>query len=377
MYTLYLYERSMALHTQRENDAQHLSATGRRQGPAAAPLVGTIALVIVVTLVGLLYSAGIFPSSAGTGSSPSASTTPAHQTVSDTKASATASATSEDPSTTATPTSVKPAPVEDTSPLDSSASAQIQEATTDGIYTKAPAGFVATPTYQHLCDAVTAFERKGYDLGFILVDIASGRTISYNAETRFYPASSIKAAYCAAVYETQTYTTSAAALEQTIVNSSNDAYHQLIDTYGTKMYGDWLTSHGAPIAGADAYTYFYPNISATELLSIWKEIYRFGTSDQPAAQDFTTLLAQTNHSGWGALLRDNYTVWSKAGWYPDDGSGLQATADAGVIFSDCGDYVCAVLSDAPDNFAALTPVLDALNAAHGKMCRGSSALLAS
>lgn len=140
------------------------------------------------------------------------------------------------------------------------------------------------------------------------------------------------------------------------------------------MYGSWLQSR-APEAAQEAYGYNYPHISATGMLNCWREVYRFGTSSEPGASLLAGCLARTNHSAWGALLRDRFTVWSKPGWYPtNEGLASTATADNGIVFSDCGDYAVAVLSDAPSDFDSLLPVLDALNAAHGKMCGGSSAL---
>jgi hypothetical protein len=117
-------------------------------------------------------------------------------------------------------------------------------------------------------------------------------------------------------------------------------------------------------------------MSANGMLGCWKEIYRFGTSGEAGSDLLTSCLAQSNHSAWGGLLRDRYTVWSKPGWYPaNEGLASTATADNGIVFSDCGDYAVAVLTDAPSDFDALMPVLDALNAAHGKMCGGSSKLV--
>lgn len=268
-------------------------------------------------------------------------------------------------------------PAEDESALDTSTGAKVTTfATSGGISVTAPDGFANTPTCKHLEDAVAAFTAKGYHLGFSMVDLKTGRGASYNADQRFYPASSIKAIYCTAILESTSggAASSADTITKCLVDSDNDSFRALLKTYGYTVYGNWLKSR-APEAAQEAYTYNYPHISAAGMLNCWKEIYRFGTSGEAGASLLTGCLAKTNHSALGALLRSRYTVWSKPGWYPtNEGLASTATAEGGIVFSDCGDYAIAVLSDAPSDFDSLLPVLDALNAAHGKMCGGSSAL---
>ena len=271
----------------------------------------------------------------------------------------------------------KAAPQEDTTALDTGAGAKVTTfATSGGISVTAPAGFESTPTCRHLQDAVAAFTARGYHLGFAMVDLKTGRGASYNASQKFYPASSIKAVYATAILESTHggAASSSGAITKCLVDSDNDAFRTLLKTYGYRVYGSWLQGR-APEAAQEAYGYNYPHISAAGMLNCWREVYRFGTSGEPGASLLSGCLARTNHSAWGALLRDRFTVWSKPGWYPaNEGLASTATADNGIVFSDCGDYAVAVLSDAPSDFDSLLPVLDALNAAHGKMCGGSSAL---
>lgn len=268
------------------------------------------------------------------------------------------------------------APQEDATPLDTGAGAKVTTFSAGGISVTAPEGFASTPTCRHLQDAVAAFTAKGYHLGFAMVDLKTGRGASYNADQKFYPASSIKAVYVTAILESTHggAAASADAITKCLVDSDNDAFRTLLKTYGYNVYGSWLQSR-APEAAQEAYGYNYPHISAAGMLNCWREVYRFGKSGEAGASLLTGCLARTNHSAWGALLRDRFTVWSKPGWYPvNEGLASTATADNGIVFSDCGDYAVAVLSDAPSDFGSLLPVLDALNAAHGKMCGGSSAL---
>lgn len=243
----------------------------------------------------------------------------------------------------------------------------------DGILATVPEGFTETTAYIKLVDAIDDFESHGYSLGFSLLDLNTGRSLNYNADTAMYPASSIKAAYVAMVYETHGGAAGMSSVaENCIVNSDNESFHRLIQTFGLSSYANWLIDNGAENAGKIAYIHYYPNISSTELSNVWQEIYRYGVSGEKGSEEFTGFLAQSNHTSMGGLLRNRYTVWAKPGWYPADGTNSEATVDAGVVFSDCGPYVFVVMSDAPEDFTAMFPLEDALNAAHGCMCGGSS-----
>ena len=200
----------------------------------------------------------------------------------------------------------KAAPQEDTTALDTGAGAKVTTfATSGGISVTAPAGFESTPTCRHLQDAVAAFTARGYHLGFAMVDLKTGRGASYNASQKFYPASSIKAVYVTAILESTHggAASSSGAITKCLVDSDNDAFRTLLKTYGYNVYGSWLQSR-APEAAQEAYGYNYPHISATGMLNCWREVYRFGTSGEPGASLLTGCLARTNHSAWGALLRD-------------------------------------------------------------------------
>lgn len=249
------------------------------------------------------------------------------------------------------------------------AGAALETATSaQGVTTNAPEGFVQTSASAQLDQAIADFESRGYMLGFALVDVETGRSIAYNADEPRYPASSIKAAFCTFVYETNG-PVSEGAVKTCIIDSSNEAYHSLIRTYGQQPFSEWLMPM-APNAAGNAAAHFYPWISPNEFLVVWQEIYRYCSSDEPGAAELAGYLGSTTTTAWGELFRGDWEVWAKAGWYPSTAE--RATCDCGVVFSDCGPYVVVVMSDAPEDFEALKPVLDALNVAHGKMCGGST-----
>ena len=272
----------------------------------------------------------------------------------------------------------RPALVEDDSPFD--AGAPTAEVTSDaGVRVVAPEGFAGTASARRLDDVVRAFREGGYRLGFALEDLSTGRTLSYGTNEIFYPASSVKAVYCTMALEQggdAAVAASGPTVENCLVNSDNDAFRSLIASYGYDDYAAWMERFAPESASQAAYKN-YPTMTAAGMLSCWKETARFCTSGEPGSAFLADCLSQTHSSCLGGLMRDRYTVWSKPGWYYgfDGEDSAPSTCDCGLVRSDCGDYVVAVLSDAPGDFDALMGVVDALNAAHGKMCGGSSALL--
>ena len=241
-----------------------------------------------------------------------------------------------------------------------------------GVTVTAPEGFLDTAAFQRVEDEIAALTESGYHVGVVMRDLATGNSITYNTDERLYPASSIKATFCAAACEANGGPGgSAATMEQCLVYSSNEAFEELIGTYGLYMHAAWLQAHGAPDAASDADYWYYPDISAGELAAAWEEIYRYGTSGEAGGTELAGYLGRTESSPIGELLRGEYEVWSKPGWFPDNGE-LVATNDAGIVFSDCGAYEMVVMTSISSNLDGLLPLIDALNAAHGTMCDGAT-----
>ncbi|WP_248921899.1 class A beta-lactamase-related serine hydrolase [Olsenella intestinalis] len=362
-----------------DTTARHAAAddaTGAAE-KSRAPRVAAVA-VACVAAIGLAAVAYLLSpaSPLTTHASQEAASQPQVREASAPDASATATAAAGASATPDAPQ--RPALVEDDSPFD--AGAPTAEVTSDaGVHVVAPEGFAGTTSAHRLDDVVRGFREGGYRLGFALEDLSTGRTLSYGTNEIFYPASSVKAVYCTMVIEQggdAAVAASGPTIENCLVNSDNDAFRSLIAGYGYDDYAAWM-GRFAPESASQAAYKNYPTMTAAGMLSCWKETARFCTSDEPGSSFLADCLSQTHNSCLGGLMRDRYTVWSKPGWYYgfDGEDSAPSTCDCGLVRSDCGDYVVAVLSDAPGDFDALMGVVDALNAAHGKMCGGSSALL--
>lgn len=242
--------------------------------------------------------------------------------------------------------------------------------TDDGLTVTAPEAFLDTDELAEVQRQIHALEQdRGASVSVVLLDLQTRRGITYNADVSRYPASSIKAVYCTWVYESHGNVGELSAVaENCLVNSDNDAYHELLDAYGQSAYASWLASRGAPVAAEQADYYYYPNLPASELATLWEETWRFGTSGEPGADELARYLAQTYNSPIAGELRDTCEVWSKPGWYPLDENNVPASNDAGVVFSAEGPYVMVVMTDLSSDLDALRPLIDALDAAHTCMC---------
>ncbi|HJA29932.1 MAG TPA: hypothetical protein IAA15_10275 [Candidatus Olsenella pullicola] len=245
--------------------------------------------------------------------------------------------------------------------------------TTDGITVTGPAGFSETEEFQRVEDEIEKVHQDGHDLGIVLLDLHTGRGLSYGAGEQRYSASTAKALFCAMIYERHgTAGGNARLVEGAVVDSSNEDYFALFHHYSEEEFFDWLATSGAPNATEPAQAEHYLWISAAETAECWEHIWRWWLTGAEGADELAGLLGRTRHSAMGGLLRQRYDAWCKPGWYEEDWLNIAATNDVGVVFSDCGPYVLVVMTDYGSDFEPLFPIIDALNACHGALCGGST-----
>lgn len=240
---------------------------------------------------------------------------------------------------------------------------------------KAPRSFESSTQLTLLEQAVSAFESRGYGLSFVVYDLNTGNEISYKADTLRYSASSVKGPYCLALYSTAEKNgqelNASALVRPTLEVSNNTTYFQLRATYGDEVFRSWLEDLGIEPDRAQKMTEnSFMDVSANEMCDIWTQGYFYLVSGSAGATELGSYLSAPWNSVIHALVDGTYQSWSKPGWYP--GGEDSATNDAGIVRSDCGDYVLVMLTTAPEDFEALMPVADALNAAHGAIAGGAT-----
>lgn len=258
-------------------------------------------------------------------------------------------------------------------------------ATIDGSAAIATSGFTLSADAQSAVQSQIAnFTDGGYTASFVLADITTGRTIAYNADAQIYSASSAKAPYLMSLFSTGTVdlntvyqpTDAQAATIQKKVdvvlrNSDNDAYDWLYNTYGLDCFNTWAAQAGAASTMVPEYG-GYMFTSARDMAKLWTAGYGFLFAGQTsgaqnvapeAVQWLSSEMTNSLNSNIHAALGGVDTVYTKAGWINGEG-GFYALNDAGLVASQSGAYVLAVLTDACGRNDLLTGLISTLDAVH-------------
>lgn len=234
-----------------------------------------------------------------------------------------------------------------------------------------------------LSQAIYNIKQNGYEVGFALYDVNTGISITYNADSAFYSASSIKGPYVVSLvrYELGSSASSESKrISNILLWSDNDSYSSLRDAYGDSCFASLANASGATSIAATGATEDIQNAmasqsgsngtaitdnkyefySANQLLALWRESYSFLTSSDPGAEWLTEQFDSPEISAISTAASSIGTTWSKAGWYPEEAAGYGTTVDAGVIRTNTGDVVLAVLTNDPEDFATLESIVSPL-----------------
>lgn len=238
-----------------------------------------------------------------------------------------------------------------------------------------------------LRQATDVIEDAGYKVGYVLLDVNTGATISYNADTAFYSASSLKGPYVTALarYGLGDGIESLSGLvSATIEQSDNVAYAILRGSNGNDVMRQLVDEAGAenlPAAAATSdidsamqtlsvtsiadnnYEFVTPN----QLLSMWVLCGQYLASDEPGAAYLASEFAIPETSAIRYVGRAFGSTWSKAGWYPSEGGSLSTTVDAGVVREETGDVVLVVMTNKGSDFSVIDSIALELLELHERM----------
>lgn len=221
---------------------------------------------------------------------------------------------------------------------------------------------VSSGTLTSINSALSAFTQRGYDVGFVAMNVSTGEGVCYNADTVFYSASTVKGPYVASVCfsDPSALDTRHSQIERILYYSSNDDYRNLHNSYGTGPMYSWCASAGVPtsIAGG-LYTYYSPR----QLAMLWLQNYSFFTGSS-VGRRLQTLYQNPQISPIHTTLGSRYTTQSKAGWIGE--SGYNAANDAGIVYGSKGAYVVAIESNAPAQLWLLNGLASAIDAAQSQ-----------
>ena len=233
-----------------------------------------------------------------------------------------------------------------------------------------------------LNNALTYYETNGYDVGYLLMDLGTGRGIAGNLDSSIYGASSFKGPFCTYIAEKEmssdidkVKSTRREQIENTIIWSDNTSYSKLRRLFGTDGMEEWLGEAGVATSLVDDTS--FPHYTARQSALMWLKIYHYLTdSDSSTAQWLSDTFAKTEVS----FLRNGALGTTSAGhidWLPSEDSGQEealeeAEVDSGEeLASDEGDTAqtdAAGAADGEGEAEAVDPVAAAIaeDAADGR-----------
>lgn len=197
-----------------------------------------------------------------------------------------------------------------------------------------------------LMGALAAAWNRGETVGFVMVDTSTGISLALNADTSVYGASTFKGAYVTYLFQELIekgrlrYDDVGWLMEQTVVHSNNLSYELLRQRYGYAGFKQWLSQVGA---GHLAHEY-YPFTTARTLEAIWTKIYAYEQSGGAYVGRWRSIFSHSDYSAFYEALGGGATVFSKPGWYPNDGVHTALNDGAIVCQKDGSTYIVAMLT---------------------------------
>ncbi len=187
-----------------------------------------------------------------------------------------------------------------------------------------------------LNNALVYFDTNGYNVGYLLMDLGTGRGIAGNLDATVYGASSFKGPYCTYVAQNElpsdiddVRSSRREQIENIILWSDNTSYGRLRSTFGDDGMAEWLADAGVDTSLLN--DTYYPHYTARQSALMWLKIYTYlGTADSSVAQWLSDTFSNTEVS----FLRNGALGTTSAGstdYIPsedtDNGSEEESTAE--------------------------------------------------
>lgn len=240
--------------------------------------------------------------------------------------------------------------------------------------------FALSPDAQaQLSTALEPFTAMGYNAGYLLVDVESGRGIAANLDQQVYGASAIKAPFILYMCETafpagavnfdtpfsedaawdsmdgeltlddETLYPFMTLAESSITSSDNDAFRIIRANYESPDFRTWLDNLG--LQNVDSSEWF-PYLSARDLGKLWLEMHAFWETESEEAWWLETHCSLTEMSFvraalMGQGLYPDIVVADKAGWINGWDPGYHCLTDGSLVTYNGRTYLLCAVTDAP------------------------------
>lgn len=208
-----------------------------------------------------------------------------------------------------------------------------------------------------LKNRINSINSKGYELGFVVVNLNTLEGFSYNADERIYSASSIKAPYVVSLVKSDNIFLQKEnkRIEAILKRSSNSDYESMRDKYGDDCFIDFSseTKNAWVIDTTRNYQYMTPRA----LAHLWAGSYVFFESGE-AGESLGEMFESPAISPIHKIFSDEYTTRTKAGWISKNN--IDITNDAGIVYTDNGDYLVVIMTTAPCDFSVVETLAEGI-----------------
>lgn len=210
----------------------------------------------------------------------------------------------------------------------------------------APAFSVGSALLGSINADIAAIEKKA-PCGFVFMDVSTGRLLAYHAGKTMYVASASKAPL---VYYAVTHPEDEAGLsdedreraEAAIVESDNDSFFELCNTYFNEGYLKWLLTFD--IEDPEGKDDYFPTMSPRALGSVWADILQYLQKGSEDARWLESPFSTTEESYIRSGLKGTgATVFDKAGWMYD--AEVSSVSDAGIVRADGRMYLMVIVTE--------------------------------
>lgn len=209
---------------------------------------------------------------------------------------------------------------------------------------------------------------KKYKLSFVMIDIKTGKGISYSPNKVQYIASSIKGPYVAAAnkYHPNKVTSKwKKTMSSTIKVSSNEGYSKVRKKFGHSTMKKMMKYCG--ISSKEMkWNRNYPYMSSKTLAKLWIGTYWYFYKDTNKNSKWARGLYKHPLNSFIDKGLSTPTR-TKPGWYP--GGGYNVQNDAGIVLVNGHPYVLAVMSSACGQYKKLSKLVKAIDAVHTDMIK--------
>ncbi len=199
--------------------------------------------------------------------------------------------------------------------------------------------------------------QKGCKTGFVVMNLNSLNGFSYNADEKIYSASTIKGPYVVSLVKNDNSLLQKERnrIEAILMRSSNVDYESLRDNYGDDCFISFSAETGNDLVVDTTHNYQF--LTPRKLAHLWSNSYVFLQSSR-TGKDLGDIFEKPEVSPINKIFGDENITQTKAGWLTINST--RVTNDAGVVYTENGDYLIVIMTTAPCDFTVLENLAGAI-----------------